>query len=295
MRVPTIRRSQFIRTKFLVWLLVFMLIWFVGSSVLWWKIVYTSPENVFRDMLAKNFSTQGYSRFSSNTNEQVEQSQTAQIQFGQQNVAQTHVAVINGKNTQKAEVISTPSEDYLKYTQISNPQTSNESKAVGVWARNDQSGNMSQSFNQLTLFSTYFPMGIVKSEDRSALLDFITENTVYNATYKDVVRETINGRGVYTYKVSVQLQSYVDMLKMFATATGQGDRLAGYSPTDFQDAPPVPLEVSVDIISHRLVRVIYSENDNTVEAYGGYGITNMPVELPNKYLSPTELQELLRQ
>lgn len=266
--------------------------------------MYTNPERVFNYMLANNFATVGYSRSASIKSEQMSQNESTQIQFGKQNVAVTKVAMSGGGSVDKAEVISTPTNDFLRYTKIKHLDADGKdvggSKAVGLWARADQPGQLNQSFSRQTLFATYFPMGIVPENakkdtvSRSELLDYISKNTVYSPNFNTVKHENIDGRRVVTYQVSVQLQAYAEMLQKFATATGQGSNTAGLSPADYAGTQPVKLVISVDEMSHRLARVLYPDNANVSELYSGYGINNSPVQMPDKFISAFQLQELLQ-
>lgn len=293
MRVPTFSRSKFSKTSFLLILLVIATIWFVVAAGFWWKLVYTNPEKVFWDTIGNNFSTSGYSRLTSMKSEDMSQLSASQIQFGQQYVAETHITGNSSEAKYKAEVISTPTDEYIRY--VENSSLAKDSKALGVWAKNDSGGESSQSFSQLTLFLTLFPMGYVPAAERSDLVAFARDNTVYSPDVENIVEEEVNGRKVLTYKVSVQLQTYAAMVQQFASATGQTDAVGGISPSDYADTPPVPLEVSIDPISRRIVRVMNPGDDTTVEAYRGYGISTKMVQIPKDALSTVQLQELLQQ
>lgn len=293
MKVTTISRSRFSKLSFLLVILAIMALWFMVAFGFWWKLVYTNPEKVFWDTIGNNFSTSGYSRLTSMKTEEMSQLSASQLQFGQFNVAETHLTGSSGEGKYKAEVISTPTEEYIRY--VENSTLDKDSKALGVWAKNDSQGESNQSFGQLALFLTLFPMGNVPSQDRATLIAFAKENTVYSPDVKNVIEETVNGRKVLTYKVSVQLQSYAAMVQQFATSIGLADAAGGISPADYAGTPPVPLEVSIDPISRRIVRVMNPGDDTTVEAYRGYGISSQVVDIPKNALSTVQLQELLQQ
>ena len=296
MRVQHFRRTTFTNTSFLVSLLVLAILWFIIAFGFWWKLVYTNPERIFWDAIANNFSTSGFSRLTSYQDQEASELSASQIQYGQRNIAETHITVNAPGMKQKAEVISTPEEDYLRYVQFSSDdEGSGKSKALGVWAKSDGSGDLRQSFGQLTLLLSLFPMGYVPADERDDLVNYAKSNSVYNPEVDTVIKETIDGRSVYTFKVTVQLQTYADMLQQFAQATGQADAAADISPADYADVAPIPLEVSIDPLSRRIVRVMNPGDDTTVEAYRGYGISSKVVEVPQKYLSTSELQELLQQ
>lgn len=305
--MKTISSNRILRLnkKLLVGLMVLAIVWFIFAVFAWYKVIYTNPERVFNDMLSKNFSTSGYSRLVSDTSSGMSQQQITQVQFGANNIAQTKLIIKSDKNVEKAQVISTPTADFLRYTSIvnydENGKLVDNKKVEGVWAKADQAGQLSQSFARQTIFATYFPMGLVTSSSskdkmsKNEILDFIAMNTVYSPNYKKVKSESINGRQVYTYNVSVQLQSYVAMLQRFAKATGQEDVVAGLNPAEYAGSSPIQLEASVDKLSHRLIRVVYPENKTATETYTGYGINNLGTTVPKNFKSTLELQELFQQ
>jgi len=283
----------------LVGLLVGGVVWFVAMIVLWWTFVYTSPQNVFEGMLARNFATTGYTRLVSNEGQGVKQTEISQVQYGNEPVARSKVTIERGGNTEVAEVLSTTTEDYVRYTELdykdSEGQAIDMSDAEGVWAKQQSSGSLSQSFSQLTLFGTYFPIGLVPAENRTELLRHIQQNTVYNVDYDNVKTETIDGHRVYTYELTIQLQAYAGLVQRFGEAIGQSARVSGLNPADYAGTEPVSLTVSVDKASRQIVQVAYEQSPGIEERYAGFGIANQPVTLPRDAISTFELQQRLQQ
>jgi hypothetical protein len=263
----------------------------------WWNIVYTSPEAVFRGMLERNFKTSGFTRIIEVDEKGTQQKQISQIQSGVQNVAVSRIESRSEKgDTQTAEVIALPDADYVRYIELDYKNEAGEkqdfSKAVNVWARQPSSGDLSQSYAQLTLFRTYFPMAAVSADERSELLKLIDQKTVYNVQYDKVKKEAIDGQRVYTYPVSVQMQAYTDLVMLFGESIGQQRITDKLDPAQSAGAEPAQIEVSVDIVSRRLVQVRYAGSDDVKERYTGFGIQKT-IPIPEKYVSTVELQQRL--
>ena len=260
----------------------------------WWTTVYTTPEKVFRGMLERNFSTTGYTREISIKDNNLTQKQYSQIQSGADHIAFSRIdSRSDSGDVQVAEVISTPQEDFVRYIELAYRNAEGElqdtSDAVGVWARQDSGGNLSQSYAQLTLFRTYFPIGNVDTRERANLLRLIEQDTVYEVNFADAKRQNVNGHDVYTYQVTVQLQPYTDMIKSFGRATGQGAIVEGLDPAQSAGTEPVPLEVSVSVASRQLVQVKYSGSEIS-ETYDGFGI-QPEVTIPQEFITTQELQQ----
>lgn len=267
----------------------------IASSILWLQVVYKSPENVFNGMIRNNFATAGFTRHVESNEEGLQANELAQLQTGGENTVRTKTTLKQGEDTVTTDAISTASAEFVRYLAIDTSRKSPEgkqlnfSKAVGVWGKNDTSGQ-GQSFSQLLL--GVMPMGNVPPETREKLQDFMDKHTVFSVNYDTVKQEKVNGREVYTYEVQLLPQTYVEMLKIYGEGVGLGDQVAQLDPANYVDAKPTDLTVSVDILSRHVVALDYPGNPARKEAYSGYGIVKN-IELPKKTIPMQELQKRL--
>lgn len=297
MNILTSRITNPPKNRTLTILLALSTLAFILMAYVWWTQVHTTPENVFRGMIERNLRTSGYTRIISIEESDLTQTQFSQVQTGAEHIAFSRIdSVTTTGDKQVAEVIATPTEDFVRYLDLEYQDAEgNEvdtTNAENVWARQENSGDLSQSYAQLTLFRTYFPMGTMSSAERNKILQQIEQNTVYNVNYDEARRENIDGKDVYTYDVTVQLQAYTDMIKMFGNAIGQSDIVAGLDPAQSAGSEPVPLKVSVDIASRQLVQVTYSGSESISEKYSGFGIKT-PISIPEEFITTLELQQRL--
>lgn len=252
------------------------------SIFLWWSAVYTNSERVFRDMLRNNFMTNGYTRTIEAKNEGTSQQRIVQLQMGSKPSAHIIEKVVQNDSEQTTEFISTRDQTFARFLKYQNPDVEN------TWTILPQANALSSEIVE----RTYFPMGRLSQSERQDILQFIRTNNVYNVNFDTARSETVNGRDVFTYEVTIQLQSYAGMLQQFGKAVGFGSFVETINPADFASSQPVSLLVSVDKASHMLVQWQAVGADAT-ESYSGYGIVAKSIELPKDYISLQQLESKL--
>lgn len=273
-----------LRNQTLLWrLLVMGIAWFLIAGAAWWFLVYTNPERVFQDMLRHNFMTQGYTRtVEAEAEGGASQKRITQIQMGVSPSARIVEESKQPDSAQTTEFISTRERTFARFLEYQNPQVEN------IWAILPQANTLESE----VIERTYFPMGRLDQAERERLLHFINQNTVYSVNYDTVRQEKVNGRSAYTYDVTVQLQAYAGMLQEFGRAIGFESYVAGIDPSRFASSEPVALKVSVDKVSHALLRW-QGMGVSATESYSAYGITGKPVDTPMDYITLKELESRL--
>jgi hypothetical protein len=268
----------------------------IASTAAWWQFIYLSPKHAFNDMLQNNLSTNSVTKNQLSTGNQKTSLQRVNLQFGVQNAVRSLATVRSDAGSATTETIGMPNVAYVRYVNISDAQNSrNYSNVTNVWAKlaKDSSSALPQLFTQTLLDVTAaptLPVGYIDPSQRADMLAYIRDESVFVPDYGHVTTTTINGRKSYVYPVSVKLAPYLRLMQQYAHIYGLKD-LDKVSPSDYQSAAPVKLTVSVDRVSHEMVRVsLLSSGFN--ETYTDYGIAK-DITVPTKTISADELQKRL--
>lgn len=257
---------------------------FAVAIGLWWQNIYTDPQRVFENMLKNNFTTVGYTRTTTQTANGT-LTRSSQIQLLANPSIRTIETLAQGDDSQKTEYYIRPDQTIARIVEYP------DERVVDQWVTLP----MDDLFMQEVVDYTFFPMGLLPSEKRNNLVDFIRENQVYSIDYNDVTKDVVDGRDVYVYEVSIPLQSYAAMLQKFSAALGSAfaEKASEINPSNYEGTQPIILKASVDKYSHRLIQVTSEGSIQTVETYKGYGITNQTFEIPTDVISADELQQRL--
>lgn len=297
--IPGNMTLQTIRTRIsnftiLNWLLVVSILALIASAILWWQIVYMSPQNVFKGMLKNNFATSGFTRETESNENGLRAKEVGQIQTGGNTIAQTKTALHQNNDTVVTDTISTTTQEFVRYAKIDTSHKDADgkpmdfAKAVNVWSKTD-TGAPGQVFGQMLL--GIVPIGNVSPDTRSKLIDFTNKHTVFAVDYKSVKTESVHGRKAYTYEVQLLPQTYVEMLKIYGQDIGLGEQVKQLDPKNYVNSEPTNLELTIDARSRNLIKLSYVGSDRN-EKYSGHGI-HKNVKLPTKTISGQELQERL--
>ena len=270
----------------------------VGGGLLWWQLVWQNSRHVFADMLANNLTTSSVTKIAAADSGSQSVAQYARLQMGGTNAADWLVVAKQNDSSVTTESIGTRTTGYIRYTNISTTQTKNGkpysfASVLNVWGKSDgkTDTSLSELFDQTLLdvgSAPLPPIADLPAAQRENILLYIREQKVFTADYKTVTRQTLQGRPVYTYSVSVQLGAYVRMMQAFAHDLGMTN-LDDIDPSQYATAPPVALTMSVDRLSHQLVQVTYPANGFS-QRYTDWGLMT-PVRVPKETISTTQLQQ----
>ncbi len=296
--------SKSITSKFsLVKVIVLLGVVLLAVSVVgWWKMVYSSPKNVFDRMIANTLATPAVTKVSNQVDEAQNLNQISALITEPQQIVHSKSVLTQSADTNTSvitESIGTPDAEFVRYTDINTSQKSatggafDFSSVKGVWGKTDLSDPNSgggQLFNQAVL--GVVPTANVRQPYRDALIKEIKTDGVYKTDYSSVKRQKVNGRPVYTYQVEVTPVPYVTMLKNFARSIGL-TQLEQVNPEQYKNSAPLQFTFEIDVWSGQLVKVVYTGSSRT-ETYGGYG-ANSPIALPAQSIGVDELQNRLQQ
>lgn len=202
-------------------------------------------------------------------------------------------------NRVTTESIGTPKADYARYVTIQTSQKNEAGKIPNYASVQNVWGKGGEAVANQPAAARYFqqavfgivPMGNLNSGDRGKLLKQIQDTTVYTVDYSKVQKQSLNGRRVYVYTVSIKPQAYVRMLLSYAQMVGIKN-VDGLDPASYSDATPITLSFSVGITSHQLARISYPNQEAgsvRQEDYDGYG-GSFRLQLPTRTISFDELQ-----
>ncbi len=275
---------------------------FTASGWGWWHFVRSSPERTFYAAVVNSFRTTGVTRRVDQASSGQRLEQRTAVSVGAQHVAHGHTTISQqGDITAqvKTETISTPKEDYVRYTAIETTQKNQAgkpldfSKLVNVWGKSTAQGNSPQGAGELYNESVLgvVPVGNLSAAQRQEIMQFIRSKNVYTLDPKKIERGRDGMRPVYTYEVTVAPEAYIGMLKLFGKAAGL-TQLEGIDPANYKEAQPLEFKVKVDVWSRQLSAITFGSGERT-ERLSGYGIPRS-VALPKDTISLQELQNRLQ-
>ena len=264
----------------------------------WWKHVYTEPKHVFDRMLSESLSVGSVTKGTIETASGQDLNQTSQLTVSPQPSVRTKTNASQGSSSINTESIAFPDREYFRYTDIKTSQqdgsatTPDKYKDVlSVWGYSSaaSSGTEAQLFDQTLL--GVIPVAQLQPQQRQELLTQITSSKVYQVNYDSVKRQRIDGRDVYVYQVGINPRAYVNMLKSFASMVGS-DQLATVDPSAYPESPLLNVEMTVDVWSGYLQKVVYADNART-ETFAAYG-GRYRIEEPTDSIPLLQLQSQLQ-
>lgn len=291
---PKVRRN-------IVWGIVIVgIVLLVISFWAWWRYVFTSSRRVFDGMLSNSLRTGSFSKHIEQGDENQKLDQIIYLQSGVQNIAHANTVLSRGGQSAASvttESVGTMQEDFVRYTAIktgeksTNGQPLDFSDILNVWGRAASSPGQlpaGQLYSDTTL--GVIPVAGLNPAQREELIDLIHDKQVYKVNYNSASKTWQNGRLVYTYKVEVNTEAYVQLLQKFGKMIGL-KQLDDLDSNAYKEAPPIPVEISVDVLSRQLNKIVYTSSDRH-EIFSGFGGFKS-VEIPSKTISVDELEDRL--
>ena len=229
--------------------------------------------------------------------------QTTQLRYGSQDAVYTQINLTQksqqGNTVVKTEGIGTTMYDYSRYIGISTPQKTatgkplNFAKVLNVWGRSDTPAKGQpptvQYLGQAAL--GLVPFVNLNATQRRTLVHQMQTQHVYTVDYSSVKRQTMNGKGVYVYDVTINPVAYIGVVQQVIKAAGltPGNNL---DPSAYQNSPPLKATFYVAKTTGQLVKVVYAASQQT-DTYGDYGV-NQPIRIPSKTIPIAQLQKQLQ-
>jgi hypothetical protein len=265
---------------------------FAGSAI-WWQTSYSGPEQAFNDMLNNNLTTTSVTKKTTQDSSDTKVTQRIQLQLGSTNASRWYSRVETRNSSAVTESIGTKDAGYVRYTMVE-PSPKAGRQLINVWAKSSaQNSELKNLFASSLLDITSAPvppLGMVAEPARTKLLTFARTEDVFRPNFSKVTSTTINGRRAYNVPVEVKLAPYIQLMQGFAHVYGLKD-IDSLNPATYKSAEPIKITVSVDALSHRMLRVTYPTTGYDVQ-YSDYGI-NHTITTPKRTVSEAELLQRL--
>lgn len=270
------------------------------SGWAWWHIVRSNPQRTLYAAIDNNFRTRSVTRQVSQISGSQKLDQGVELSLVTKPVAHGNTTITQTGGVNAAihtEAISTPTEEFVRYTAIgtnqknSKGQVLNFDNLLNIWGKTstEQTGEPGALYGESIL--GVVPTANLNANDRQALMKTIRDNNVYDYDTKTLHRSLQNGRPTYVYDVKVAPSAYIELLKQFGGMMNLS-QLEGLDPSQYKDAQPLTFKLTIDVWSQRLTGINY-EGDTRTELLGSYGI-NHDVKLPTQYIPVEDLQAKLQ-
>jgi hypothetical protein len=264
-------------------------------SLLWIHFYYFSPQRVFNAMLNNSFRTTGLTRSIEEDNMFQNINRVLAFQTVPEPIIRGYTEVIQGENVQVlAENIGTPNSDYIRYVEIADQQETGDptdySQILDIWSFNRVASDdlLAEIYGDTVL--GVIPFGNLNYQDRQELLELIRDNNVYAVDYGQARVTNENFRRKITYPVSVSPETYVLLLKDFASRVGIV-QLEDVDPAQFAGAQPIEFLIEVDALTRQMVGLRSSgDGGQRNESFSNFGLVQ-DVRPPEQAISQEELQQ----
>lgn len=279
----------------------------LGGMFAWYQYVHKSAYNVFWDTIDNNLNIFGVTRTIEQDANGAEFNQKLQISLGAENVARGATVITQptqeGTTTVITETLGTPTNNYTRYIDITTQTADGSpvkqpdiSSVKNVWSRESltqgdtQNQNVNQSAFAEGLFSSV-PFAYLSQPQRQKVVQFMKDNEVYSADYRNAKTVNRAGKQAYEYNVVVNLKGYIETLKMIDEMMGL-QQLTGVNPAAYDGAEPAQLTIVSGIDGRQLLEVSYTGTTRK-ETYSAYG-ARIHVDLPETNLPRTQLEEKIQ-
>lgn len=263
----TLQRFATIRTiTFLLVISVGLLI-FSGKS--YYDNVYLGTNNVFWASIDAALNTDAVTRVTENESGDQVVSNTVRQRFVGELQLKSDVEVRNGDDYVLVESRSFTDADYLRYNDIKLGDAEEQAKvddAVGVWAVN----SVEPSQIRDSLVRAFVLFGKLDSSNRSDIVSALRDSSAYSINEDEVIINTVDGRDLYTYDVSIDLAEFYPVLADYLRALGQAE-YADF--VDVQADSAIGVEtvgIVIDAKSRHITEIIESSSTQKVSDYGVY-------------------------
>lgn len=198
-----------------------LLFWF------WYNQSYLKATNVFWGTIGNNLSVEYVTRTSSKTEGAQKLTQVNDLQFSPVLLARSTVKLENTETNEKVitETIGTTTTDYLRYVEIkSNNSTKADKSAIGQWAKREAGQGEQPQILADSLLGSVLMFGNLSSIQQDQLISQLKSTNAFTK-YDLISKKNENGRLIYTYDVSIDLDAYSKIYANYLIMLGQ-DKLA---------------------------------------------------------------------
>lgn len=199
-----------------------LLFWF------WYNQSYLKPANVFWGTVNNNLAVDYITRTSTKSEGAQKLMQVTDLQFTPKLIARSTVKLENTETNERVvtETIGTSTTDYLRYAEIkSNKSSVNADKSlIGAWAKREAGKGEQPQILADALMGSVLMFGNLSSSQQSQIISQLKSTNAFQK-YDLVSKNNENGRLIYTYNVSINLDAYSKIYANYLIMLGE-DKLA---------------------------------------------------------------------
>lgn len=288
--------------KLIKYMVIFALIFGLVGSYLWYSRMYMTNERRFWNAINNSMATQSVTRSltSGGTGNTVIQNQ--QFHFAPQMVSRSHVSFI-----QKSAVVDTAVEtegisfvdhQFSRYNTFRTNQqredgtSPNLNPILGKWEGNQVPEDQLEDarLNYVSELVTLAVFGNFGSEFRSDTIEKLKQNNVYEINTDRISEDTIDGKKVLVYPVTVRLKGFTEVLQNAFIQAGFGE-FPPLNPANYEEDSRVNATFVVDVSNNSITGI---EFGSRAEKYSGYGIF-INVTKPYADFEAGKLEEFVQQ
>lgn len=193
----------------------------------WYYNGYLKPSNVFWGTIQNNLKVDYITRTSSRIDGNQKLTQVTDLQLTPVLIARSTVKLEDTKTNERVvtETIGTANADFLRYVEIaSNNSEGADKSAVGMWAKRDVAkGEQPQVLTDALLGSVLMFGDLNVSQRKDIISQLQSTNAI--TRYNLVGKKTVDGRKIYSFDVSIDLDAYSKVYANYLKMLGQ-DTLA---------------------------------------------------------------------
>lgn len=289
-------QSRFIRLAVVAAIAVFGL-----SGWAWWHYVRSNPERTFYAAIENNLRTHSLTRNVTQESGPQQLEQDIELTLSPEPLAHGFTSISQsgqGATTVDTESISTPNQEFVRYTTIDTKQKNASGdelhfeELLNIWGRTSTEGASQTGELYGESILGVVPTANLTAGQRGQLMQTISENNVYQFEGSAVKRTVENGRPTYVYDVTVAPSAYITLLKQFGGMVGLR-QLEGLDPAQYEGAQALQFKLTVDVWSQRLTGIEFAGGER-IETTSSFGIHH-DVEFPEESIPVEELQAKLQQ
>lgn len=265
----------------------------IFSAVLWYLAVFDAPRTVYDTMLERNLRTDSVViRQVSGEIDGIKVDKRTDVQYGANALLRIKASstIVASGTSVSTETVADTSQEYNRYTAIKTGEGGNPVDASGILNKWAEGASGATAYSETLLRPYGMPMGQLTSDARSKLVGR-NPGDVFKTDYK-VTKGSLEGRPTYTYEVRIQPEAYVGYLKSYAEGLNLHE-LDKIDPAAARQTPPIPVKLTVDVASRRLVTADYTSLGYK-ETFTDYNLPRT-IERPKPEVSAEALQSLVTQ
>jgi len=288
--------------KLVKYMIVLALIISLVGSYLWYTRMFMTSERRFWSALNNSMATQSVTRTLTSGGSGNTVTQDQQFFFAPQKVSRSHVSFIQKSATVdtavETEGISFVDHQFSRYNSFRTNQlredgtTPNLDSILGKWEGNKVADEDLEDarLNYVSELVTLAVFGNYGSEFRNDVISQLKQNNVYQLNIEGGSEDTIDGKKVLIFPVSVGLKGFTEVLQKAFTKAGYGE-FPPLDPSNYTDDSRVNATFAIDPKNNSIAGIKFGSR---AEQYSGYGIF-INVAKPNTDFESGQLEAIVQE